>query len=234
MKVIGLLGGMGWESSAEYYRIINREVRAQLGGQHSAECILYSLDFHEIKAMQHQNRWEDLTQILKEAAQNLQSAGADLLLLCTNTMHLVAPQVQQAIDIPLIHIVDTTARDIKRRNMKQVGLLGTRFTMEEEFYRSRLSEIHHISAIVPDKGQREIVHRIIYDELTNEEIREESRTQVVDIIESLVNEGGEGVILGCTELPMLIRSEDVSVPVLNTTLLHAQEAVAISIEELFE
>lgn len=234
MKTIGLLGGMSWESSAQYYNIINREVRAQLGGQHSAKSLLYSVDFHEIQELQHRDKWQELTDLLIGAAREVEAGGADLLLLCTNTMHKIAPEIQNAIGIPLIHIVDSTAKEIKRRNLGTVGLLGTRFTMEGEFYRERLRNIHQINSVIPEENERKTVHKIIYNELTRDQILEESRTAMVEIIGSLVENDAEGIILGCTELPLLIRPGDSPVPILDTTLIHAREAVAIAVEELFE
>lgn len=229
MKTIGLIGGMSWESSLEYYRIINKTVKAKLGGYHSAKSIMYSVDFGEIEKLQHQGRWEELTQIMIEAGQRVERAGADLVLLCTNTMHKMADDVQKNISIPLLHIADTTAERIKDRGLKKVGLLGTRFTMEQNFYKGRFTEKHGIEVIVPAEHDREIVHRVIFNELVLGTINQSSRIMFKAIINNLVTNGAEGIILGCTEIPLLIKQEDSEVPLFDTTTIHAQSAVALAL-----
>ncbi len=229
MKTIGLIGGMSWESSLEYYRIINKTVKAKLGGYHSAKSIMYSVDFGEIEKLQHQGRWEELTQIMIEAGQRVERAGADLVLLCTNTMHKMADDVQKNISIPLLHIADTTAERIKDRGLKKVGLLGTRFTMEQNFYKGRFTEKHGIEVIVPAEHDREIVHRVIFNELVLGTINQSSRIMFKAIINNLVTNGAEGIILGCTEIPLLIKQEDSEIPLFDTTTIHAQSAVALAL-----
>lgn len=229
MKTIGLIGGMSWESSLEYYRIINKTVKAKLGGYHSAKSIMYSVDFGEIEKLQHQGRWEELTQIMIEAGQRVERAGADLVLLCTNTMHKMADDVQKNISIPLLHIADTTTERIKDRGLKKVGLLGTRFTMEQNFYKGRFTEKHGIEVIVPAEHDREIVHRVIFNELVLGTINQSSRIMFKAIINNLVTNGAEGIILGCTEIPLLIKQEDSEVPLFDTTTIHAQSAVALAL-----
>jgi aspartate racemase len=225
MKTIGLLGGMSWESSIEYYRIINETVKERLGGLHSAKSLMYSVDFAEIEKLQHAGDWEALTQAMIDAAKKVEKGGADLLVICTNTMHKMAPEVSAAIDIPLLHIADATASVIKAQHLLTVGLLGTRFTMEGEFYRGKLEKDHGLKVLIPDNKGRESVHRIIYDELVKGVIREESRKAYLDVIADLETRGAEGVILGCTEIPLLVKQEDVSIPIFDTTTIHAQAAV---------
>jgi aspartate racemase len=225
MKTIGLLGGMSWESSIEYYRIINETVKERLGGLHSAKSLMYSVDFAEIEKLQHAGDWEALTQAMIDAAKKVEKGGADLLVICTNTMHKMAPEVSAAIDIPLLHIADATASVIKAQHLQTVGLLGTRFTMEGEFYRGKLEKDHGLKVLIPDNKGRESVHRIIYDELVKGVIREESRKAYLDVIADLETRGAEGVILGCTEIPLLVKQEDVSIPIFDTTTIHAQAAV---------
>lgn len=225
MKVIGLIGGISWESSLEYYRIINETVKERLGGFHSAECILYSLDFDEVVKLQHEERWDELAEILTDVAMRLKQAGAELLLICANTMHKVADHVQERVGIPLINIFDVTAEKILEKCIRRVGLLGTKFTMEDDFYRGRMEERYGIKVIVPDRIERDIVHRIIYEELCLGVIRQSSKETVKKIIYGLRLRGAEGVILGCTELPLLIKQEDVNIPVFNTTEIHAKAAV---------
>jgi aspartate racemase len=225
MKTIGLLGGMSWESSIEYYRIINETVKERLGGLHSAKSLMYSVDFAEIEKLQHAGDWEALTQAMIDAARKVEKGGADLLVICTNTMHKMAPEVSAAIDIPLLHIADATASVIKAQHLLTVGLLGTRFTMEGEFYRGKLEKDHGLKVLIPDNKGRESVHRIIYDELVKGVIREESRKAYLDVIADLETRGAEGVILGCTEIPLLVKQEDVSIPIFDTTTIHAQAAV---------
>lgn len=230
MKTLGLLGGMSWESTVPYYRIVNRTVAERLGGLHSARLVLYSVDFHDIERLQHEGRWEETARILIDAACRLESAGAELLVLCTNTMHKVAPALEEAVGIPLLHIADATADEAKRRGLARLGLLGTRFTMEQDFYRGRLETRHGVSVLLPDPRERETVHRVIYDELCRGRIREESREALRQILAGLVERGAEGVILGCTEISLLVRSEDASVPLLDTTAIHARQAALSALE----
>ena len=232
MKTIGLIGGMSWESSAEYYRIINREVRCRLGGQHSAKILMYSVDFQPIERLQHEGRWEETAAHLVDAVVRIERAGADFLLLCTNTMHKLAPEIERAIDIPFVHIADATAEEVKRSGLSSVGLLGTRFTMEQDFYKGRLSARHGLNVIIPDEDARDAVHRIIYDELCQGKMLDTSRDRLRRIADGLSMEGAEGVILGCTELPLLLRPGDASLPILDTTAIHAHKAVSLALEDL--
>jgi aspartate racemase len=225
MKTIGLIGGMSWESSIEYYRIINETVRDKLGGLHSSKCVMYSLDFAEIEALQHQNRWEEATQLMIDAAQHVQNGGADFVLICTNTMHKMAEDVQKHIDIPILHIADATAETIKRKGLTNIGLLGTRFTMEEQFYRGRLESKHGLSVIIPNEDDREIIHRVIYDELCLGEIKSSSKDKYAAIIDKLIQAGAQGIILGCTEISLLVDDAQSAVPIFDTTLIHATSAV---------
>jgi aspartate racemase len=224
MKTIGLIGGMSWESTLEYYRIINETVKARLGGFHSARCTLVSLDFAEIEALQREERWPEQALILQEAARSLESAGADFIVLCTNTMHKLAEDISEAVRIPLLHIADAAARQVQDAGLRKVGLLGTRFTMEQDFYRERL-ERHRLTVLIPGESQRELIHRVIYDELCLGLIRESSRADFAEIISDLVKHGAQGIILGCTEIELLVRSDDSLVPVFPTTRIHAEAAV---------
>jgi aspartate racemase len=230
MKSIGLLGGMSWESTLEYYRIINQEVQARRGGLHSARCVLYSVDFAEIEALQHQGQWAQAGTVLAEAARRLERGGADFVVLCTNTMHKVADAIQAGIGIPLLHIADATAGKIKAAGISRVGLLGTRFTMEQDFYRGRLEQVHGLEVVVPEPQAREIVHRVIYDELCRGVIRDSSRAAYRDIIDGLVKEGAQGIIAGCTEIELLVRAEDSPVPFFPTTRIHAVAAVELALQ----
>ncbi|MGB9005452.1 MAG: aspartate/glutamate racemase family protein [Candidatus Aminicenantales bacterium] len=230
MKTIGLIGGMSWESSAEYYRIINETIKIRLGGFHSAECVLYSVDFAEIEALQRREKWPETAQILSRAAKNVEAAGADFILLCTNTMHKVAPDIESAVRIPLLHIADATAKKICARGLRRIGLLGTRFTMEEDFYKGRLSRKHGLDVLVPDPTGRQTVHRVIYQELVVGRIEQASRKQLLVIMERLARSGAEGVILGCTELGLLVKEKDSPVPLFDTTLIHAEAAVDFALE----
>ena len=230
MKTIGLIGGMSWESSQHYYRIINEEVKKQLGGFHSAQCIMYSIDFHEIELLQRNGEWERMGVLLAEAATRLELAGAELLVLCTNTMHKVADQIQQVVSIPLLHIADVTAKHIKQQNVVRVGLLGTKYTMEQEFYKSRL-EVNNLHVLIPNEEEREIIHRVIFDELVHGIIKNDSREEYNNIMKNLVEQGAQGIILGCTEIGLLVRQEDASVPLFDTTIIHAQEAVRFALGE---
>ena len=224
MRTIGLLGGMSWESSAEYYRLVNELVRERLGGLHSARCVLASVDFAEIERLQTDGLWDEAGRVLAEEAKGLQAAGAELLLICTNTMHKVADQVQAAIDIPLLHLGDATALAVGRQGLRTVGLLGTAFTMEQAFYRDRLAS-HGLEVLVPPADDRADVHRIIYDELCLGVIREESRQIYRDVIARLIGAGAEGIILGCTEIELLVAASDSAVPVFPTTRLHVEAAL---------
>ena len=231
MKTIGLIGGMSWESSIEYYRIINEATRAALGGLHSAKSIMYSVEFAEIEALQHAGRWDEAARILVAAAQSLEKGGADFVLICTNTMHKLYEDVQQQIEIPMLHIADATAQVIKAGGLGRVGLLGTRFTMEEDFYKGRLIEKYSLAVMVPPAAEMQAVHRIIYDELCAGKIMAASRQTYIEIINRLVGAGAEGVILGCTEIGLLVRQEDCSVPLFDTTAIHAKAAVKWALEK---
>ena len=229
MKTIGLLGGMSWESTALYYREINEAVKERLGGLHSARLVLVSLDFHEVERLQQAGEWEAAGRLLSDAARSLEAAGADFVVLCTNTMHRVAPAIEGAVRIPLLHIADPTAEAIRAAGLSRVGLLGTRFTMEQDFYRERLRGRHGIEVLVPGEADREIVHRVIYEELCVGRVVDSSRAQYRRILGSLAAEGAEAVVLGCTEITMLVGSADSPVPLFDTTALHARAAASLSI-----
>jgi aspartate racemase len=229
MKTIGLIGGMSWESTREYYRILNEETRRALGGFHSAKCILYSVDFADIEKLQHEDRWEDLTAIMVRAAHTLENAGADLLLICTNTMHKMADDVQKTIGIPLLHLVDATAEQIRRDGLTKVGLLGTKFTMEQDFYKGRLSDRFGIEAIIPDNEDREYIHQVIYNELCQGIVNQASSEKFIQIINNLIDHGAGGIVLGCTEIPLLVKQTDIPVPVYDTTEIHAKAAVVFAL-----
>ena len=224
MKTLGLLGGMSWESTIPYYRIINETVRERLGGLHSARMILYSVDFADIERRQQAGAWDEAGTLLADAARALEAAGAEGLVLCTNTMHKVAPAIESAVTIPWLHIADPTAAAVKQAGFHTVGLLGTRFTMEQDFYRGRLTAQHGLTVIIPDPADRAIVHRVIYKELCQGDLRAESRAQYRQIMQRLINAGAEGIILGCTEIALLVRPEDAPVPLFDTTQLHAHSA----------
>lgn len=226
MKCIGLLGGMSWESTVSYYQAFNRGVRAQLGGLHSARVLLNSVDFAGIERLQHAGDWPATARLLAAEARKLQDGGADFLLIGTNTMHKVAPEIEAAIDIPLLHIADATAAKLRADGITRVGLLGTRFTMEQDFYKGRLQERFGLAVLVPDEAGRDRVHRIIYDELCLGEIRESSRAEYLAIIEELAAAGAEAVILGCTEIALLVGDARAAVPLYDTTAIHAEAAVA--------
>jgi aspartate racemase len=230
MKTIGMIGGMSWESSLEYYRIMNQAVKEKLGGFHSAQCILYSVDFDDVEKLQHQGDWESLTRLMIEAAQRVKKAGADFLVICTNTMHKMADEVQRAIQIPLLHIADVTAGAVKANGQSRVGLLGTKFTMEQDFYKGRLKEIHGLDVLIPEDKERQVIHDILYNELCLGEIKELSREKFQSIIQNLVKRGAQGVILGCTEIPLIVRPEDYEIPLYDTTALHAQAAVDFALQ----
>ena len=225
MKVIGLLGGMSWESTELYYRWINEEVKRRLGGLHSARVAMVSVNFQEIEELQHNEQWERAGNILTKAAQQIEAAGADFLLICTNTMHKVAPQIERGVNIPVLHLADATAEKIKHLNMQMVGLLGTKFTMEQDFYKGRLTERHGLTVIVPSEVDRQIVHRIIYDELCLGIVKESSRQEYLRIIEAMRRQGAEGIIEGCTEICMLVQQKHTDIPLFDTTAIHAEKAV---------
>ena len=229
MKMIGLIGGMSWESSAEYYRILNEGIRDRLGSTASVRCLLWSFDFSEIEELQHRGDWTGLTARMVDAAKRLEAGGADILLICTNTMHRMAADVQTAVDIPLLHIADPTAARIKATGLKTVGLLGTAFTMEREFYKGRLVDKHGLNVVVPDKDDRATVHRIIYEELVGGKVLPASRNAYRAVIERLAERGAEAVILGCTEIMLLVRPEDSPVPIFDTTALHAAAAIEVAL-----
>lgn len=231
MRVIGVLGGMSWESTQGYYRALNDGVKAALGGLHSAKIVLISVDFAEIEAMQQLGHWEAAGELLASAAQRVEGAGADCLLIATNTMHKVAPAVERAITIPLLHIADATAEQLQADGVRRVGLLGTRFTMEQDFYLGRLEERFGIEVVVPNQTERDIVHRVIFEELCQGRIDDTSRQHYLTIIDSLYAQGAQAVILGCTEIAMLVSQQDTPVPLYDTTALHAQKAVAWALSD---
>jgi len=225
-QVIGLIGGMSWKSSAEYYRLINEDVQTRLGGLHSARCLMWSFDFADIEALQRTDRWNEAADLMVDAAQRLERGGASFLVIATNTMHIAAPQVQAATSLPLLHIADPTAEAITAAGLRCVGLLGTAFTMERDFYKGRLAQEHGLEVLVPEATDRATVHRIIYEELVRGRINEASRQAYREVIARLVTRGAEAIILGCTEIMLLIGPEDSAVPLHDTTRLHAQAAVA--------
>ena len=236
MKTIGLIGGMSWESSAQYYRLINEAVRDRLGGLHSAECVLYSVDFATIEELQHAGRWDEAGEKLSKVARQLEAGGADFLVLCTNTMHKVADAITAHTSIPLLHIADPTGAQIRARGIQRIGLLGTQFTMEQSFYRGRLTSHFGLDVLVPTPDEQAIVHRVIYDELCQGIVREESHAAYTRIMAHLVERGAEGIILGCTEIMLLVKDGDAAVPLFDTTTLHALAAVdtALSARPLAE
>lgn len=225
MKTIGLLGGMSWESSLEYYRTINQLVKERLGGLHSAKCLLYSVDFQEIESLQHRGLWDEAGRLLGEAARGLQKGGADFLLICTNTMHKVAPVVQQHISMPLLHIADPTAKSVLSRGIRKIGLLGTRFTMQEDFYKGKLMRDHGLEVLTPIDADMDMIHQVIFDELVLGLIKDVSKEKYIAVIKRLEAAGAEGVILGCTEIGLLVKDQDSSIPLFDTTLIHAEAAV---------
>lgn len=230
MKTIGLLGGMSWESTVSYYQIVNTVVKKRLGGLHSARCLLYSVDFQEIEACQSAGDWEKSAQLLGAAAQNLEKGGADFLVICTNTMHKVAPQIRAMISIPLLHIAEVTADEILARNMCCVALLGTRYTMEEDFYHGVLRD-RGITVLIPDAAERAMINEVIFQELCRGEIREASRRQFLAVMENLARQGARGIILGCTEIGLLVRQEDSTLPLFDTAALHAAAAADLALRE---
>ena len=228
LKTIGLIGGMSWESTVTYYKIINETVKEKLGGLHSAKCILYSVDFHEIEECQANGNWEKSGEILGEAANNLEKAGADFIVICTNTMHKVINQIKEKISIPILHIAEMTAEKILEKGLKNIALLGTKYTMEQDFYKSKLIE-KEINVIIPDKNDIEIINKVIYDELCLGTINSNSKKKFLEIVDKLRSKGAEGIILGCTEIGLLIKNEDTDVPLFDTAVIHAEEAAIYSI-----
>jgi aspartate racemase len=225
MRTLGLIGGMTWHSTVDYYRLINQGVQDRKGGHSSASMVMVSVDFAPVQALQDRGDWTELGRLMVEAARTLEKAEAEAIVICANTMHQLAPDIEAAVRLPILHIADAAAAAVQAKGLSSVGLLGTRFTMEMDFYRARLEKAHGLRVLVPDAPEREVVHRIIYDELGRGIVREESRRAYVKIIEGLVGRGAQGVILGCTEIPLLIKDEDSPVPVFDTTALHAQAAV---------
>jgi aspartate racemase len=229
MKTIGLIGGMSWESSALYYQIINKKIQEELGGVHSAECIIYSVDFEEIAHLQHQGNWSLLATKIISIAQKLEQAGAGFIVLCTNTMHKLADQIEASINIPLLHIADPTAEEIQKVSLKKVGLLATKFSMEEDFLKKRYRDKFQVDILIPDENERAIIHAIIYHELVKGIVKESSKQKYLEIIKNLTERGAEGIISGCTEIELLIRPGDLEVPLFETTRLHAEKAVKIAL-----
>ncbi len=229
MKTIGLIGGMSWESSAEYYRILNEEVKNRLGGLHSAKCILYSVDFEEIERYQVEGDWESAGKVLGDVAQSLEKAGAEMIVLCTNTMHKVIGSIEEQVSLPILHIADATASQIQQSGINKVGLLGTKYTMEQDFYKSRI-ESTGITVLIPNQEDREVINRVIFEELCLGSIQLSSKDYYKKVIQRLVDEGAEGIILGCTEIGLLIKPEDADVPLFDTTVIHAVEAVNQALE----
>jgi len=228
MKTIGLIGGMSWESTVTYYKIINETVKERLGGLHSAKCILYSVDFQEIEECQANGNWEKSGEILGEAANNLEKAGADFIVICTNTMHKVVNQIKEKISIPILHIAEMTAEKILEKGLKNIALLGTKYTMEQDFYKSKLIE-KGINVIIPDKNDIEIINEVIYDELCLGTINSNSKKKFLEIVDKLRSKGAEGIILGCTEIGLLIKNADTDVPLFDTAIIHAEQAAIYSI-----
>ena len=229
LKTIGLIGGMSWESTVTYYKIINETIKEKLGGLHSAKCILYSVDFQEIEECQANGNWEKSGEILGEAANNLEKAGADFIVICTNTMHKVVNQIKEKISIPILHIAEMTAEKILEKGLKNIALLGTKYTMEQDFYKSKLIE-KGINVIIPDKNDIEIINKVIYDELCLGTINSNSKKKFLEIVDKLRNKGAEGIILGCTEIGLLIKNEDTDVPLFDTAIIHAEQAAMYSIK----
>lgn len=229
MKTIGIIGGMSWESTQEYYKFLNEDVRERLGGLHSAQCLIYSFDFAEVETLQQQGKWDEATTMMVAAAKKLEQGGADFIIVSSNTMHRMAPEVEAATTLPFLHIADPTAGLIKKQGIKKVGLLGTKYTMEQDFYKGRLVERHGLEVVVPDEAGRQTVNAIIYEELCMGEIRDDSRQKYLAIIESLKKQGAEAVILGCTEIGLLVKPEDTDLPVFDTARIHAEAAVSLAL-----
>jgi aspartate racemase len=230
MKTIGLIGGMSWESSLEYYRIINEEVKAKLGGLHSAKCILYSVDFEEIERCQAEGDWESSGELLGDAALSLEKAGAEMILICTNTMHKVIGYIEEKVSVPILHIADSTAKQIQKSKISTVGLLGTKYTMEQDFYKTRI-ETNGIKVLIPNDEDRKVINKVIYEELCLGEIQQASRDYYKKVIKGLVDDGAEGIILGCTEIGLLVKPEDSEVPLFDTAVIHAIESVNMALEK---
>ncbi|MFJ7309651.1 aspartate/glutamate racemase family protein [Peribacillus frigoritolerans] len=230
MKTIGLIGGMSWESSLEYYRIINEEVKAKLGGLHSAKCILYSVDFEEIERCQAEGDWESSGKLLGDAALSLEKAGAEMILICTNTMHKVIGYIEEKVSLPILHIADSTAKQIQKSKISTVGLLGTKYTMEQDFYKTRI-ETNGIKVLIPNEEDRKVINKVIYEELCLGEIQQSSRDYYKKVIKGLVDDGAEGIILGCTEIGLLVKPEDSEVPLFDTAVIHAIESVNVALEK---
>lgn len=228
MKTIGLIGGLSWESTTEYYRHINRIMNERLGKLHSAKCMLYSMDFEEIVKLQERGEWEEATRMMVDAARRLEAGGADMIVICTNTMHKMADEVQASVGIPLLHIIDATADRIKQQGLRKVGLMGTRYTMEQEFYRERLKQ-QGIEAVIPGDEERDLIHRVLLHELFKGNCTPESKAKFLEIIEKLHAQGAEGIILGCTEIPLLIQPEDSAIPLFDTTRIHAEKSVEFAL-----
>ena len=231
MKTIGMLGGMSWESTTSYYRELNEGVKKALGGLHSAKIVLNSVNFEEIEKLQHADDWEATAEILKKSARAIEAGGADFLIICTNTMHIVAPEIEAAIDIPILHIADATAQKLVEDGITKVGLLGTGFTMEKKFYKGRLTEKFDIEVLVPDEEKRALVHKVIYNELCLGKINDESRVAYLAIIDNLRDQGAQAVILGCTEIAMLVSQKDSNIPLYDTTTIHAIQAVKYALDD---
>ncbi|MEM1310796.1 MAG: aspartate/glutamate racemase family protein [Cyanobacteria bacterium P01_H01_bin.153] len=231
MKTIGLLGGMSWESTVTYYQLINEGIKARLGGLHSAKIVLYSVDFHEIEELQRRGDWDAAGTVLAQAGRSLQTAGADFLVICTNTMHKVEPAIAAEISIPILHIADATAAAIKAQGLQTVGLLGTQFTMEQAFYKDRLVKMHSLNVLVPETSDRAIVHRVIYDELCLGKIEPASRAAFLNIIHQLQQQGAEAIIAGCTEITLLVTQADLTLPLFDTTAIHAAAAIKAALVE---
>lgn len=229
MKTIGLIGGMSWESSVEYYKLLNKTVQEKLGGLHSAKCLMFSVDFAEIEVLQHHNRWDELSGIMVEAAKNLKNGGADFIVICTNTMHKLARDIETEANIKVLHIAEVTGEKIIEQGMNKVGLLGTKFTMEEDFYKKVIKNKSNVDVVIPEEKDRESIHAIIYNELCKGIIKSESKAKYIEIIKNLAKQGAQGIVLGCTEIPLLIKQEDVSLPVFDTTLIHAVSAVEFAL-----
>jgi len=231
MKTVGLIGGMSWESSDSYYQIINRQVKAKLGGVHSCRSLMVSVDFQEIADLQHRGDWEKLTVMMVEAAQSLEKGGADFIVLCTNTMHKMAESIEQNTTIPFLHIADATAIEIKKHKFTRVALLGTKFTMEQDFLKKRFAEKHNIETIIPDQQSRDRIHSIIYGELVKGILKESSRKEFIEIIDTLLEKGAQGIILGCTEIGLLVTPKDTNALLFDTTIIHATQAVEFALKD---
>lgn len=230
MNTIGLIGGISWESTVEYYRIINETVKEKLGGFHSGEIVMYSFDFAEVEKLQHQGDWDELATMMVDAAERVKRGGAGFIVICANTMHKMADKVQESVGLPLVHIGDVTAESIKAKGMNKVGLLGTKFTMEEDFYKRRLIDKHGLDVIIPDDEERQVIHKILYDELCLGDINEVSKGEFKKVIDHLVKRGAQGIILGCTEIPLIVSQEDYEIPLFDTTAIHARAAVDFALQ----